>query len=152
MSQSSQSLVQRVKDELVNNILPFWMTHTLDHEHGGVYGALTNDLRIMNDVERSAVLCARILWTYAAAYRVFKDAHYLQVARHAYDYLTQRFWDADCGGMYWALDYRGKPVNDRKHTYAQAFAIYGLSEFYRVTSELESLSRSDFGHMIRQPA
>jgi mannobiose 2-epimerase len=60
MSQSSHSLAQRINNELVNNILPFWMTHTLDREHGGFYGALTNDLRILNNVERSAVLCARI--------------------------------------------------------------------------------------------
>jgi len=59
------------------------MRHTMDEVNGGFYGALTNDLRIMNDVERSAVLCARILWTYATAYRVFRDEHYLQVARHA---------------------------------------------------------------------
>jgi mannobiose 2-epimerase len=134
-----QGWAQRIQQELVGNILPFWMRYTVDEVNGGFYGALTNDLCIMNEVERSAVLCARVLWTYATAYRVFRDEHYLQVARHAYDYLTQRFWDANYGGMYWALDYRGKPVNDRKHVYAQAFAIYGLSEFYRATLEPDSL-------------
>jgi len=85
MSQPSRSLAQRVKDELLNDILPFWMTRTLDHENGGFYGALTNDLRVMNDAPRSAVLVARILWTFAAAYRLYHDERYLQLARRACD-------------------------------------------------------------------
>jgi mannobiose 2-epimerase len=31
------------------------------------------------------------------------------------------------------VDYQGTPVLDRKHHYAQAFAIYGLTEYYRAT-------------------
>ncbi len=134
-----QALAQRIKQELLGNILPFWMQHTLDHEHGGFYGALTPGLQILNDAPRSAVLCARILWTFSSAYRIFQDDRYLAVARHAYDYLTQRFWDSKYGGVYWSLDCNGQAVNDRKHVYAQAFAIYGLSEFYRATAETESL-------------
>ena len=64
---------RRIEAELRDNILPFWMTHAADRANGGFYGALTNDLRIHNDVERSAVVCARILWTYAAAYRRYGD-------------------------------------------------------------------------------
>jgi cellobiose epimerase len=125
--------------ELQGNILPFWMNHTLDRENGGFYGAIANDLQVVNSVERSAVLCARILWTFSAAYRAYKHEQYLQVARHAYAYLTRHFWDVDYGGIYWSIDYQGKPVNDRKHTYAQSFAIYGLAEFYQATGEQESL-------------
>ena len=130
---------QRIRRELVGNILPFWIKHTVDQVNGGFYGALTNDLRVLNDVPRSAVVCARMLWTFSTVYRVLGDADCLRIARHAYDYLAQRFWDSVYGGVYWALDYGGQPVNDRKHTYAQAFATYGLAEFYRTTREPESL-------------
>jgi mannobiose 2-epimerase len=130
---------QCIEQELVGNILPFWVRHTVDGVNGGFYGAVTPDLRILNHVPRSAVLCARILWTFAAAYRTFQDVGYWWMAQRAYDYLRQRFWDHRYGGVYWSLDYRGNPVNDRKHVYAQAFAIYGLSEYYRATQEAESL-------------
>jgi mannobiose 2-epimerase len=129
----------RVERELKGNILPFWIEHAVDEANGGFYGAVTNDLRALNHVPRSAVLSARILWTYATAYRTFKDECYLSMAQRAYDYLTRRFWDHSYGGVYWLLDYRGNPVNDRKHVYAQAFAIYGLSEYYRATQDAESL-------------
>ena len=115
------------------------MNKTLDRENGGFYGALSNDLKVLNNVERSAILCARILWTFSSAYRIHKKEDYLQVARHAYDYLTGHFWDAEYGGVYWSINAQGKPVNDRKHTYAQSFAIYGLAEYTRATGEAKSL-------------
>ena len=59
------------KNELCGNILPFWMEKTIDKTNGGFYGALSNDLHVHNEVPRSAILCTRILWTFAAAYRAF---------------------------------------------------------------------------------
>jgi len=135
----NQEFKQEFENEISGNILPFWVKYTPDEEHGGFYGAITNDLQVHNQVPRSAILCARILWTYSAAYRLFGKAEYLEMAQRAYDYLTGVMWDKPYGGVYWMVDYLGEPVNDRKHSYAQAFAIYGLSEYYRATRENESL-------------
>jgi mannobiose 2-epimerase len=131
---------QQLERELRGNILPFWMTHAVDKVNGGFYGAVSNDLQVDNRVPRSAVLCARILWTYATAFRVFGAEEYLSMARWAYDYLTRVFWDRDHGGLYWQVDHTGELVSDRKHHYAQAFAIYGLSEYYRATQDPHSLA------------
>jgi len=130
----------QLKEELTGNILPFWMAHSIDKVNGGFYGALTNDLEIHNEVPRSAILCARILWTYATAYRKLGGKEYLDMARWAYDYLERVFLDPEYGGLYWSVDVTGKPVFDRKHHYAQAFAIYGLSEYYRAAREPQSLA------------
>lgn len=129
----------RIESELTQNILPFWIQHTVDHENGGFYGALTNDLQILNDVPRASVVCARILWTYAAAYRAYGDPAYREMAQRAYGYLTSAFWDSVHGGVYWLIDKHGAPVSSRKHSYAQAFAIYGLAEYYAATQDPASL-------------
>ena len=131
---------RQLQEELTGNILPFWMTHAIDKVNGGFYGALTTDLEIHNEVPRSAILCARILWTYATAYRKLGDRQYLAMANWAYDYLRSAFLDAEYGGVYWTVDATGEPVFDRKHHYAQAFAIYGLAEYYRATEQPESLA------------
>jgi mannobiose 2-epimerase len=130
---------KQLKKELTENILPFWMKYAVDKVNGGFYGALTNDLIIHNEVPRSAILCARILWTYAAAYRKLGNEEYLSMAKWAYDYLKQVFWDPEYGGLYWTVDAAGQPVLDRKHHYAQAYAIYGLTEYYRAAQQPESL-------------
>jgi cellobiose epimerase len=133
---------QRIEADLRGNILPFWMNHALDRENGGYYGAVSNDLTIDNTVPRSAVVAARILWTFSAAYRAYADPTALDAARHAYAYLTGPLWDEQYGGVYWSVEPDGRPANDRKHTYAQAFAIYGLSEYFRATGDPTARTRA----------
>ncbi len=133
---------QQLEEELTGSILPFWMTRVVDKVNGGFYGALTNDLQVHNEVPRSAILCARILWTYAAADRKYRDPEYHSMAEWAYKTLQSVFWDTKDGGVFWTVDLQGRPVLDRKHHYAQAFAIYGLSEYYRVTQDPACLARA----------
>jgi mannobiose 2-epimerase len=40
------------------------------------------------------------------------------------------------------LDWQGKPLEDKKQTYGQAFAIYALSEYYKAFEQQESLERA----------
>jgi mannobiose 2-epimerase len=136
---NDNTLRNELEAELTTNILPFWMQHVADEVYGGFYGALTNDLQVRNDVPRSAVLCARILWTYSRAHRQYAEGGFLGMARRAYDYLRQVFWDREYSGLYWQVDCRGRPVADRKHHYAQAFGIYGLSEYFLATEDERSL-------------
>ncbi len=135
----NHDLRQSIEQELTGNILPFWVDHTPDPIHGGFYGALSNDLKVDDHSPRSAVLYGRILWTFALAYRKYRLPEYLSTAQRAYDYLRQYFWDAKYEGVYWTVNARGEPVETRKHTYAQAFSIYGLSEYYSAAGETGAL-------------
>lgn len=135
----TNELAERIEQELTGNILPFWVTHTPDPINGGFYGSLSNDLKVDNDSPRSAVLYGRILWTFSLAYKEYKRPEYLETARRAYEYIKVHFWDTQHGGVYWSVNAEGKPLDARKHTYANSFCIYGLTEYYRATSETESL-------------
>lgn len=128
-----------IEGELLTNILPFWIKYAVDPS-GGFVGALTDDLTVHNEVPRSGVVCARILWTYAAAYRRFGRPEYLRMAQHAFAYLTGPFWDEQHDGIYWQIDAQGQPISARKHSYAQAFAIYGLAEYHLATGDEQSLA------------
>jgi mannobiose 2-epimerase len=68
------------------------------------------------------------------------------MADRALDELTGRFWDAVHGGTYWMLDGRGRPLSDRKQTYALAFSLYGLVEYHRATGSAEALERAKALH------
>ncbi|MBR2264140.1 MAG: AGE family epimerase/isomerase, partial [Firmicutes bacterium] len=43
------------------------------------------------------------------------------------------------GGVYWSLTYDGNPKDTTKHTYNQAFALYALGAYYRLTGDEEAL-------------
>ena len=130
---------QEMQDVLVKNILPFWQTKMIDRENGGFYGRIDSQEVLHADAEKGAILNARILWTFSAAYRVLKDESYLETATYAKDYFISHFIDQEYGGVYWSLDYKGQPLNTRKQFYAIGFAIYGLSEYARATGDHEAL-------------
>ena len=132
---------ERVRSELVSNILPFWPRHVMDRENGGFYGIVDSDLRVRKDSVRASVINTRILWTYSAAARLV-DPAWREVADWAASYLNAKFWDAEYGGLYWMLDHHGFPVSDRKQTYSQAFGIYAFAEHFRMTGEHASLQRA----------
>ena len=126
-------------DVLQNNILHFWQTKMADHENGGFYGRIDNQGVLHPEAEKGAILNARILWTFSAAYRVLGLEEYLEMATYAKDYFLEHFIDKEYGGVYWSVDYKGYPLNTRKQFYALGFALYGLSEYARATGDREAL-------------
>jgi len=129
----------KFKQELTENILPFWIEKMQDDENGGFYGRIDGNNILHPKANKGAVLNARILWTYSAAYRLLKKPEYLAMAERAFNYITDCFIDKTYGGVYWELDYQGNAVNSKKQIYAQGFALYGFAEFYRATSRKEAL-------------
>ena len=123
----------------LENILEFWSMRTIDQKFGGFVGQIDQDGNVITRATKSAVLNTRLLWTFAAAYRVIGSEKLEQMATRAYDYLVNNFWDKEFGGLFWELDYKGEVVNARKQAYAQGFGVYALSEFYRATGNMESL-------------
>ena len=129
-------------NELFQNILPFWMNNAFDKVSGGFYGGITNNLVIHNKIPRTAVSCTRFLWTFSHAYLVTGNEDFLTIAHSTFDYLMKVFWDDTYGGLFWSVDQSGQPMRDRKHSYAQAFGIYGLSEYCKATNRTDSLDRA----------
>ena len=136
-----------MQDVLTRNILQFWMTRMVDHQHGGFYGRIDNSGVLHPEAEKGAILNARILWSFSAAYRVLKEVRgedgevrdYLETATRAKDYFIEHFIDKEYGGVYWSLDYLGNPLDTKKQFYAIGFGIYGLSEYARATGDREAL-------------
>ena len=64
------------------------------------------------------------------------------MADRAYSYISDFFLDKKYGGVYWELDFKGKPVNTRKQVYAQAFAIYSYVEYFKIAREEEILDKA----------
>ena len=133
------SFRQEIESELKDNILGFWMRQAPDQEFGGFRGRVSNQLIADPYAEKGIILNSRILWTFSRAFRVYGENSYGELARRAYDYIDRNFLDKEFGGVFWTVDHLGRPSDTRKRTYAQAFAIYGLSEYFLATEERRAL-------------
>lgn len=141
--QEKQATLRReLYHELTGRVLPFWAKHTLDPVHGGFVGQIDHFGTPQPEAPKGVVLNARILWTFSAAHRLLEGDAYRQEADRAFVYLITHGWDPENEGVFWSLDYRGEPLDTRKQTYAQAFAIYGLTEYHRATGSVEALQRA----------
>ena len=126
-------------EEELDNILQYWIDNTPDTINGGFVGSIDGYGKVVKNANKGAILNGRILWSFSAAYNYTKNEKHLEMANRAFDYFTQYFIDKVNGGVYWELDSKGTPVNTRKQAYAQGFAIYGLSEYYRATLNEKAL-------------
>ena len=114
-------------------ILNFWVDNTIDEQHGGFYGKIDNDNQVVHTAPKGAVLNARILWSFSAAYNHHADERYLAMAGRAYQYIIKHFMDDEYGGVYWTVDHLGNPLDTKKQVYSSAFTIYALSEYHKAT-------------------
>ena len=139
MDERVKTMKREMQDVLQNNILRFWLDKMVDHENGGFYGRIDGHGGLHPDAEKGAILNARILWSFSAAYRVLGDEEYLKAATRAKDYIIDHFIDKEFGGVYWSLDSKGQPLDTKKQFYAIGFVIYGMSEYARATGDREAL-------------
>jgi mannobiose 2-epimerase len=137
-----RALAAAMERDLLGNVLPFWMREAVDEERGGFVGLVSDEGVRDATAPRGGVLCARILWAFSAAYRRTGDPAHRRLAERALAELVSRFWDERHGGTYWMLDAAGKPLADRKQTYALAFSVYALAEHHLATGSGEAQERA----------
>lgn len=129
-------------------IASWWITNTVDELNGGFIGEMTVDNQIVANANKGIILNTRILWFFSEASLFSKNhlkdnkhaALYENYALRAFKYLIEHFVDSQHGGVYWELNAQAELVNDRKQIYAQAFAIYALSSYYKLCGDETALN------------
>ncbi|MCV9388824.1 AGE family epimerase/isomerase [Reichenbachiella ulvae] len=130
---------QEAEKVLNENILSFWEERMVDNENGGFYGRIDGEGVLHPQSDKAIILNTRILWTFSAAYRYTQNPNHKAMADRAYHYICDHFFDSEHGGVFWMLDYQGEVKDPKKQVYAQAFAIYALSEYVRMNGSEEAL-------------
>ena len=133
-------LREEIRIHLEQKILPFWMG-LKDEENGGFYGGMDNHLTLDRTADKGCILNSRILWTFSKAAKQMNNPEYRKYADHAMAFY-RRFEDREHGGVIWSVTYNGKAADTTKHTYCQAFAIYGLAAYYQLTGDREALDKA----------
>lgn len=141
MSTKLQHLKTELESEL-NRILSYWSENTVDAVNGGFIGQIDyNDTKNYQS-EKGAVLNAIILLAFSAAYLHTKNKEYKIIAKRAFDFITEHFYDKEYGGVFWSLHYDATPNDTKNQIYAIAFVIYGMSEYYQISKDQKALHLS----------
>ena len=124
MDSRVEAFLKEIRSGLERDILPFWLG--LKDPSGGFYGEVLSDGTVIKDAPRGEILNARIIWSFAAAYRCLRRPEYLSAAIHARDWFVDFMLDPLHGGVYWSVAADGTPLDTKKQLYSQAFAIYAF--------------------------
>lgn len=132
------TMKSEIKNHLQNQLIPFWKA-LRDNQYGGYYGYMGVDGQTDKKAVKGCILNSRITWFFSKAYLLLQEESLLDEAKHGVEFLKNCCYDETFGGVYWSLTYDGKPEDDTKHTYNQAFAIYALSSYYEASKEEDSI-------------
>ncbi len=125
---------EEVKEELLR-IMEYWVSYAPDKEREGFYGRIDKDNVPDKNTDKGIVVTSRILWTFSAAQQLFPNKEYPELAKRAYNYLVKYFIDNQYGGVYWSVAADGSPKEIKKQLYGHSFAVYSLSEYYKITKD-----------------
>lgn len=122
------------REDLVNNIMPFWMEHGVDHEHGGVYTCVDRDGTLM-DTTKSVWFQGRFAYICAYAYNnIEKNPEWLDAAKSTIDFIEAHCFDTDCH-MFFEVTADGTPLRKRRYVFSESFAAIAMAEYSKATGD-----------------
>ena len=115
------------KNELFDNIIPFWVNHSIDTTSGGFFTCLNRDGSVY-DTDKFIWLQARQVWTFSMLYnRYKKKQEWLDIAKHGLDFLKKHGRDKE-GNWYFSLEENGMPLVQPYNIFSDCFAALAFGE------------------------
>lgn len=122
------------KNDLIENIMPFWLEHGWDRVHGGIYTCVNRDGSLI-DTTKSVWFQGRFAFTCAFAYNnVEKNDEWLKAAKSTLDFIEKYCFDKD-GRMFFSVTEDGKPLRKRRYVFSETFAAIAMSEYALATGD-----------------
>lgn len=124
----------RYRNDLVGNILPFWMKYGFDRTNGGVYTCIDRDGTLM-DTTKSVWFQGRFGFVTAVAYRCMEpNAEWLSASKSALDFIEAHCIDTD-GHMFFTVTAEGAPVQKRRYVFSECFAAIAMAEYAKAARD-----------------
>lgn len=138
----AQSLAQLYRSTLLEDVVPFWTRHAVDRDRGGFFTFLDRDGSLYG-TDKPMWLQGRIAWVFARLYNaVEKKPEWLELSRHALDFVTRHGFDSD-GRMFFVTTREGGPLRKRRYLFSETFAIMALAEYGLATGERWAVDRAE---------
>lgn len=125
---------QRYRDDLVNDIMPFWLKNGLDRVNGGVYTCVNRDGSLI-DSTKSVWFQGRFAFVCSFAYNTIeKKPEWLAAAKSTIDFIEAHCFDTD-GRMYFEVMADGTPLRKRRYVFSESFAAIAMAEYAKASGD-----------------
>lgn len=112
--------------ELLDNILPFWVSHSKDDKYGGYYTSLRRDGSVF-DTDKFIWLQGRGIWCFSHMYNsVDQRPEWLQMAHHGASFMMAHGRNTT-GDWYFSLTDDGRPLVQPYNIFSDCFAAMGFA-------------------------
>ena len=143
--------IETYKQELLKNVLPFWMKYSKDSVHGGFLTSLDRNGAVF-DSDKFLWLQGRQVWTFSMLFeKVEPNSDWLAMATHGADFLLKKGRDQH-GNWYFALDRSGNPLVQPYNIFSDCFAAMGLGALYKIDprDEYAQVARDTFVNILKR--
>lgn len=131
-----RKLENQYKTELLENILPFWLEHSLDNEFGGYFTCLDREGNVF-DTDKFIWLQARQVWMFSMLYNnVEKRQEWLDCAVMGGEFLKKHGHDGNLN-WYFSLDQKGNPLVEPYNIFSYTFATMAFGQLGKATGNQE---------------
>lgn len=122
------------RQALLDDVMPFWLRHGLDHEHGGIMTALDRDGSVI-DTDKSVWFQGRAGWMFATLYNtVERRSEWLEAARSCIDFLRRHCFSPE-GKLYFTVTREGQALRMRRYVFSEAFAAIANAAFAKADGD-----------------
>ncbi len=144
-STDPSAMADILEESLFNDILDLWYPRNIDSLNGGYISGFQHDWSpTERPMPKALVQQARHLWATSFILEHYPEhTEFLDYAAHGFAFMKDAMWDQEYGGFFTTCNADGTPVLEGreagKRIYGQAFAVYGLSQYYKVSQDPEAL-------------
>ena len=133
-AQGLSRLASLYRDTLLEDVIPFWLRHGLDREHGGVITSLDQDGVIL-DTDKSVWFQGRAGWMFASLYNtVERRQEWLEAARTCIEFSRRHAFSPE-GKMYFTVTREGRPLRMRRYVFSEAFAAIANAAYSKASGD-----------------
>ena len=133
------ALAASFKAQAMDCVMPFWLKHSIDKEHGGYWTSLERDGTRYGDGRKHLIVQTRCIYGMCVGYRLSGKQEYLDAAAQGVAFFREHFRDKQYGGWVQSTTREGQQIETVKNLYGTAFAMYGLAEYARLSGDGDAL-------------
>ena len=131
---SRADLATLYRSTLLNDVIPFWLRHGLDREHGGMLTALDRDGSLI-DSDKSVWFQGRAGWMFGSLFNTVEQRpEWLEASRSCVEFLRAHCFSPE-GKMWFSVTRDGRPLRMRRYVFSEAFAAIVFAAYAKATGD-----------------